>query len=132
QKLRLRHIMLHVGALHVRLNAVGKMPLRWVSKIPEEEGTELHEMGLYYLQNGNLSEAEKIYVELCTDSENPLFYYNLACCYSLQKNMEQSIKTLKKCLNFDQNGRFKNLAKTDKDFINMREIPEFNQLITNS
>lgn len=28
----LRHIMLHVGALHVRLNAVGKKPLKWVSK----------------------------------------------------------------------------------------------------
>ena len=28
----LRHIMLHVGALHVRLNAVGKEPLKWVSK----------------------------------------------------------------------------------------------------
>ena len=28
----LRHIMLHVGALHVRLNAVGKVPLKWVGK----------------------------------------------------------------------------------------------------
>lgn len=28
----LRHIMLHVGALHVRLNAVGNEPLKWVSK----------------------------------------------------------------------------------------------------
>ena len=30
----LRHIMLHVGALHVRLNAVGKEPMKWVSKAP--------------------------------------------------------------------------------------------------
>lgn len=28
----LRHIMLHIGALHVRLNAVSKEPLKWVSK----------------------------------------------------------------------------------------------------
>lgn len=28
----LRHIMLHVGALHVRLNAVSKEPLKWISK----------------------------------------------------------------------------------------------------
>ncbi|MHA1983885.1 MAG: DinB family protein [Candidatus Hodarchaeales archaeon] len=28
----LRHIMLHVGALHVRLNAVAKEPQKWVSK----------------------------------------------------------------------------------------------------
>ena len=30
----LRHIMLHVGALHVRINAKGKEPLKWVSKAP--------------------------------------------------------------------------------------------------
>ncbi|MHA2231468.1 MAG: DinB family protein [Candidatus Hodarchaeales archaeon] len=30
----LRHIMLHVGALHVRLNLVGKEPMKWVSKAP--------------------------------------------------------------------------------------------------
>jgi hypothetical protein len=30
----LRHIMLHVGALHVRLNLVAKEPLKWVSKAP--------------------------------------------------------------------------------------------------
>ncbi|MFQ5979220.1 MAG: DinB family protein [Candidatus Heimdallarchaeota archaeon] len=28
----LRHIMLHVGALHVRLNLVGREPMKWVSK----------------------------------------------------------------------------------------------------
>lgn len=28
----LRHIMLHVGALHVRLNAVAKEPQKWVSR----------------------------------------------------------------------------------------------------
>ncbi|MFX0212171.1 MAG: hypothetical protein ACFFDT_39725 [Candidatus Hodarchaeota archaeon] len=27
----LRHIMLHVGALHVRLNMVGKEPMKWLS-----------------------------------------------------------------------------------------------------
>jgi hypothetical protein len=30
----LRHIMLHVGALHVRLNLVAKEPMKWVSKAP--------------------------------------------------------------------------------------------------
>lgn len=28
----LRHVMLHVGALHVRLNAVAREPQKWVSK----------------------------------------------------------------------------------------------------
>ncbi|OLS22656.1 MAG: hypothetical protein HeimC3_29300 [Candidatus Heimdallarchaeota archaeon LC_3] len=30
----LRHIMLHVGALHVRLNVTGIEPQKWVSKAP--------------------------------------------------------------------------------------------------
>ena len=125
----LRHIMLHVGALHVRLNAVGEIPLRWVSKTPEEEGTEMHEYGLWHLQHGNLTEAEKIYVELSTNSKNPLFYYNLACCYSLEQKQEKAIETLKTCLQLDQQGRFKDLAKTDKDFTNVREVQMFMELI---
>lgn len=126
----LRHIMLHVGALHVRLNAVGQQALRWVNKFPEDEGERLNSLGFNYIQSGNLTEAEKIYVKLSTDSENPLFYYNLACCYSLQGKLEQSIETLTTCLKFDRKGRFKKLAKTDNDFSNLRETPEFERLIT--
>ncbi len=125
----LRHIMLHVGALHVRINEIGKMPLRWVAKFPEEKGAELTDEAFFYLQSGNLSEAEKTYLTLCNGSDNPLFYYNLACCYSRQNKVDQAITTLKKCLNFDSSGRFKNLSKSDVDFANLRDLPEFNTLL---
>lgn len=39
----LRHVMLHVGALHVRLNAVGKRPLQWISRVQNGEKTEKNE-----------------------------------------------------------------------------------------
>jgi hypothetical protein len=76
----LRHIMLHVGALHVRVNSEGKMPLRWVSKILEEEGAEERDLALFYLQSGNLSEAEKLYIKLSNNTKDPTQLYNLACC----------------------------------------------------
>jgi hypothetical protein len=124
----LRHLMLHVGALHVRVNKEGKMPLRWVSTYPEAKGTKMNNLGVWHLQNGYLAEAEKIYLELIKDSENPLFYYNLACCYSLQDKKDQSIMTLKKCLSYDNVDRFKNLATTDKDFTNVKDLDGFKQL----
>lgn len=128
----LRHIMLHVGALHVRINSIGNnMPLRWISKIPEEEGAEMGDLAFWHLQQGNLPEAEKIYYELSTRTKNPTIYYNLACCYSRQEKVEQSLKTLKTCLELDQNGRFKELAKTDKDFTNVRGLEAFKQLLLN-
>lgn len=125
----LRHIMLHIGALHVRVNNEGKIPLRWVCKYPEEEGAELTYKAFFYQQNGNSAKAEKIFMELIADSDNPLFYYNLACFYSVQKKSGKSIEYLKKCLKFDNTNRFKSLAKTDKDFANLRELQEFDQLI---
>jgi tetratricopeptide (TPR) repeat protein len=126
----LRHIMLHVGALHVRVNAQEKKPLRWISTYPEEEGEEKNDLAFWNLQNGNLPEAEKLYKELCTNSENSLFYYNLACCYARQGKVEQTIETLKTCLKYD-NGRFKELAKNDVDFANVRDKTEFSQLLSN-
>ena len=129
----LRHAMLHIGALHVRVNAVNKSPLRWVSKIYGDERDKREEMnsrGVAYLQQGNLDEAEKIYLELIeTYKDDPLFYYNLACCYSLQKNSNKSIDTLKTCLELDKDKRFKETAKKDSDFDNVRELTEFKNLL---
>lgn len=126
----IRHIMLHVGALHVRINTMGKMPLRWISKYPEDEGTEKNALANWYLQNGNLTEAEKLYVELCANLKNPLFYYNLACCYARQKKVDQSLKALNTCIQLDTIGRFKESAKTEKDFTNIREMTEFRQVLS--
>jgi tetratricopeptide (TPR) repeat protein len=130
----LRHVMLHVGALHVRVNAAGKEPLPWVSKIYGDERDLIDEQnrkGVTLLQSGKLDEAEKIYLELIKDSENPLFYYNLACCYSRQKKPEKALDTLKTCLKYDTENRFKDLSKKDADFANIRELPGFKELMNN-
>lgn len=129
----LRHLMLHVGALHVRVNAAGKAPLQWVSKIYGDERDEREEMNrkaVAYLQSGKFEEAEKLLEVLRTKySEEPLYYYNLACCYSLQKKSEQSLQSLELCLKYDKDERFKNLAKNDSDFGNIKELPAFKELL---
>lgn len=130
----LRHIMLHVGALHVRLNEVSKEPLNWVSKIYGDERDvreELNNRGVAFLQQGKLDEAEKIYLELIENSKDSLYYYNLACCYSLKNDSEKAIDMLTTCLKYDQNKRFKDLAGKDKDFKNIKELPVFKELLAN-
>ena len=130
----LRHIMLHVGALHVRLNEINKEPLSWVSKIYGDERDvreELNNRGVAFLQQGKLDEAEKVYLELIKDSNDSPYYYNLACCYSLKKDSEKALDTLRTCLKYDQNNRFRDLAKKDKDFNNVKELQAFKELLSN-
>ena len=128
----LRHLMLHVGALHVRVNVSGKEPLPWISKIYGDERDKKEEMnrqGVTYLQKGDLKEAEKLFMELCENSEEPIYFYNLACCYSLQGDSEKSVDTLKICLKYDKTDRFKDLAKKDTDFTKIRDLPAFKELL---
>ena len=129
----LRHLMLQIGALHVRVNAKAEIPLRWVSKIfgdERDKTEELNEKSVAYLQSGKIDEAEKILVELSNKySENPLYHYNLACCYSRLKKPEKSLKSLELSLKYDKDDRFKNLAKKDSDFSNVMDLPAFKELL---
>ena len=131
----LRHTMNHVGALHARLTILGNESLPYVSQIYGDERDRLNELnnqGVADILQGKLDEAERIYLELCDRSELPLYLYNLACVYSRKGIQEKAIDELKNCLkisNIFQYKFFKNLAKTDSDFTNIRELPNFQQLI---
>lgn len=61
------------------------------------------------------------------EPDNPNLYYNLACLYSKQNRLNDSIDYLKKAVD---NG-YKNFEhiKKDKDLDNVRKLPEFNKLI---
>ncbi len=54
-------------------------------------------------------------------------YYNLACAYSRLNQKGEAIKNLKKAIEFE--AKWKEEAKTDKDFDNLRQDPEFKKLI---
>ena len=90
----------------------------------------MNDKSVAYLQSGKIDEAEKILVELSNNySENPLYHYNLACCYSRLKKPEKSLKSLELSLKYDKDDRFKNLAKKDSDFSNVMDLPAFKELL---
>ena len=55
------------------------------------------------------------------------YYYNRACCYSLLGNSGNAIQDLSKSINIDS--KFRAMAKTDKDFDNIRNTPDFKRLV---
>lgn len=129
----IRHSTHHIGALHARLTALGNDPIPWVNQVYGDERDTWEEMnnrGVIFIQQGKFAEAEKIYAELCAkSSNNPNYFYNLACVYSREGISEKALETLKSCLILDTNNGFKDLAKRDSDFTNIRELPAFKQLI---
>ncbi len=54
-------------------------------------------------------------------------YYNKACIESLRNNKAEAFDFLKRAIDLDE--EYRNKAKTDKDFNNIREEDEFRLLI---
>jgi hypothetical protein len=55
-------------------------------------------------------------------------YYNKACNYALQNNLELAIDNLKKAIEFVPQ-KYQNLAKTDPDFDKIRGEKQFQELL---
>ena len=55
-------------------------------------------------------------------------YYNKACCYGLQNNVELAIENLQRAINLDV--KYQDLAKTDKDFEQIRGDERFQSLLS--
>ena len=50
-------------------------------------------------------------------------YYNLACAYALQENIELAIENLRHAINLDS--QYRDMAKTDSDFDKIRDSEQF-------
>ena len=50
-------------------------------------------------------------------------YYNLACSYASQKNIELAIQNLDRAIHLDV--QYKEMAKTDNDFDKIRQDEQF-------
>jgi tetratricopeptide (TPR) repeat protein len=50
-------------------------------------------------------------------------YYNKACCYGLQNNVELAIENLQRAINLDV--KYQDMAKTNKDFEQIRGDERF-------
>ena len=55
-------------------------------------------------------------------------YYNKACCYGLQNNVELAIENLQRAINLDV--EYQDMAKTDKDFEQIRGDERFQSLLS--
>ncbi|BBC26334.1 tetratricopeptide repeat protein [Pseudanabaena sp. ABRG5-3] len=60
--------------------------------------------------------------------DDPSAYYNKACAYSLQNQIELALENLQKAIQLDPE-KYRELAKTDSDFDNIRHDPRFQALI---
>ncbi len=87
-----------------------------------------NDLGLAYAIQGNYNLAiESLQKAISIDPEYAKAHYNLALVSSLQKEIELSIQHLRKAIDLDR--RFVELVKTDNNFDNIREAPEFQNLI---
>jgi superkiller protein 3 len=55
-------------------------------------------------------------------------YYNRACYYSLENNLELALSNLQKAIQLSPE-RYRQLSKTDKDFDNIRGEARFQKLL---
>jgi tetratricopeptide (TPR) repeat protein len=55
--------------------------------------------------------------------DDPNTYYNKACCYGLQNNVELAIENLHRAISLDE--QYCEIVKTDQDFDQIREDEQF-------
>jgi tetratricopeptide (TPR) repeat protein len=93
------------------------------------EDLEAHNgLGNLLVELKRYDEAEKEYRGVMkTNPKEANANYNLACLYSIKRDLENSIKYLKKVIQLDD--EYKEKAKEDNDFINIRDTKEFKEIV---
>lgn len=64
---------------------MGNESIPWVNVVYRDERDtweEMNNQGVAFIQDGKFDEAEKLYQEICTKSDNPGYFYNFACTLS--------------------------------------------------
>lgn len=98
-----------------------KLPLL----IPDDE---LYiDIAVAYSKKGDYKIAKEYVFKYTNYENNANALYNLSCIYSLENSSEECLKTLKKAISIDS--EYKQLAKNDEDFKNLRNEIKFQKLI---
>ncbi|MFC1897495.1 tetratricopeptide repeat protein [Chloroflexota bacterium] len=94
---------------------------------PDNPGT-LYNRGTTYIHLKRYEEALADFNRsLEFRPDNPATLYNLACLFSLWEKPDDAITYLEKAIKGDE--KYREMAKTDNDFDNIREDPRFKKLI---
>jgi tetratricopeptide (TPR) repeat protein len=90
----------------------------------DNRGIALTDLGRYEEALASYDKALQKALQLKADYPNP--YYNIACCYALQSKVELALENLQHGINL--NKEYREIAKTDSDFDNVRFDPRFQSL----
>jgi len=97
-------------------------------KLNKEDPAAFHNRALVYASLGKYKKALADYNKsLKLRPDDPGTLYDLACLFSLWGKTKEALDYLKKAIDKDKKWREK--AKTDKDFDNIREDPRFKKLV---
>jgi len=97
-------------------------------KLRPDNAHTLHNRGITYLHLKRYDDAItdfKHSLELRPDDPSSL--YNVACLFSIQGKSDDALVYLEKAITLDK--KYKEKAKTDEDFANIRDDPRFKKLI---
>ena len=87
----------------------------------------LNNLGVIYMKEKRYAQAIELFVKaIAAKSDYADPYYNLACLYSQQKNVQAGLLYLEQAVEID--GAARKWATADADFRNLRTLPEFKKI----
>ena len=96
-------------------------------EIRPDYANTLHNRGTIYSKLEKYDEAlADLNRSLEFEPDNPSTLYNLACLFSLWRKIDDALNHLEKAIAID--GEYREKAKTDKDFDNIKDDPRFKRL----
>lgn len=88
----------------------------------------LNNRGLAYAYQGRHARGiQDLKRALGLKPDDPSKRYNMACVYSLMNKPDEALKWLREAIDLDQ--KFRDMAKSDSDFDNIRDDPRFKELV---
>jgi tetratricopeptide (TPR) repeat protein len=108
----------------------GEIALRLSANLDRNENVKfvLNLLGGAYFVKGETDAALRVFqraIELYPNFATS--YYNLSCILATKKEKEKALEYLRKAISLDQ--KYKEKARTDEDFINLRGEKEFEGMV---
>jgi len=108
----------------------GEIALRLIANLDRKENVKfvLNLLGGAYFVKGETDVALRVFQRAIeVDPNFATSYYNLSCVLATKKEKEKALEYLKKAISLDQ--KYKDKARTDKDFNNLRGEKEFEEML---
>jgi len=121
----------YLGLSHQRLQnlVLADEALSKAISLAPNNSSFLHARATLMYELKNYSVAIEIYQNLVkTDPKSATGWYDLACCYALQNNLDLALQHLRQAIELEPE-KLKNTARTDADFTSLYENEVFKNLV---